>query len=379
MWEPDEGSGVHRTASARRDRRDPARAPERSDGRWPVALVKSKSAADWLPAGWFGLCERSQQRDRRNDVRGHGHLRGQFLKTATYRPGHPSAPLKVEAPFAGQSRDGRSYFSAAAAPCSIPRPCFLYIPNRNQISYHSFKNPSITIGSSTVSYDGTLRAGQELQIGPGTEARLMPSNLVVGDLEVLRDPAGPHGAKAWSDKEEVASLRVMNPSKPGAKIRIKLSGKVAGGAQSMIRLAGYKLPASYHAWTGEPLLVNALTEHWQDEVSVDITLPPEADIRQVLLYRHGNQGTVWYGSLSVTPVDIPAEGIDVSDRVQGALATIVPGMPEPPSRRSLVLLPTAPTVVEGEPSSPVRFVYSDQSEPSGGLPRMQVQVMQLDE
>ena len=52
MWEPDEGSGVHRTASARRDRRDPARAPERSDGRWPVALVKSKSAADWLPAGW---------------------------------------------------------------------------------------------------------------------------------------------------------------------------------------------------------------------------------------------------------------------------------------------------------------------------------------
>ena len=241
------------------------------------------------------------------------------------------------------------------------------------------KNPSITIGSSSVSYDGTLRAGQELQIGPGTEARLMPSNLVVGDQEVLRDPADPHEAKAWSDKEEIVSLRVMNPSKPGAKIRITLSGKVAGGAQSMIRLAGYKLPASYLAWRGEPLLVNALTENWQDEVSVDITLPPEADIREVLLYRHANQGTVWYGPVSVTPIDIPAEGIDVSDRVQGALPTIVPGMPEPPPRRSLVLLPTAPTVVEGEPSSPVRFVYSDQSEPSAGLPRMQVQVMQVDE
>jgi hypothetical protein len=108
-------------------------------------------------------------------------------------------------------------------------------------------------------------------------------------------------------------------------------------------------------------------------------LPPEADIREVLLYRHANQGTVWYGPVSVTPVDIPAEGIDVSDRVQGALPTIVPGMPEPPPRRSLVLLPTAPAVVEGEPSSPVRFVYSDQSEPSAGLPRMQVQVMQVDE
>ena len=238
------------------------------------------------------------------------------------------------------------------------------------------ENPSITIGSDTVSYNGTLKAGEELQIGPGTRARLMASDLVVGDLGVLRDPAGPHGAKGWSKEGEVVSLRVMNPSEPGAKIRVRISGKVAGGARSMVRLAGYRLPASYHAWTGTPILVNALTEQWQDDVSVEITLPAEADIRQVLLYRQGNKGTIWYGQISVTPVDIPADGIDVSNRVQGTLPTVVPGMSEPPRRRSLVLLPTLPTVVEGEPSSPIRFIYTDRSEPSTSLPRMQVQVMQ---
>ena len=239
-------------------------------------------------------------------------------------------------------------------------------------------NPLLTVGSSTVGYNGTLRAGQELRIGPGAEARLMPSNLVVGDLSVLDDSAGPHGAKAWSEGEEVASLRVMNPTKPEAKIRISISGKVAGGAQSMLRLAGFKRPASYLAWTGEPLMVGALTEQWQDDVSIEITLPAEADIRQVHLYRHGNQGTVWYGQVSVTPVDIPAEGIDVSDRLQGSLPTIVPGMSEPSSPRSLILLPTAPTaptVVEGDPSTPIRFVYTDESQPSAGLPRIEAQIM----
>jgi len=202
--------------------------------------------------------------------------------------------------------------------------------------------------------------------------------LVVGDLSVLDDSAGPHGAKAWSEGEEVASLRVMNPTKPEAKIRISISGKVAGGAQSMLRLAGFKRPASYLAWTGEPLMVGALTEQWQDDVSIEITLPAEADIRQVHLYRHGNQGTVWYGQVSVTPVDIPAEGIDVSDRLQGSLPTIVPGMSEPSSPRSLILLPTAPTaptVVEGDPSTPIRFVYTDESQPSAGLPRIEAQIM----
>ncbi len=127
---------------------------------------------------------------------------------------------------------------------------------------------------------------------------------------------------------------------------------------------------------GKPIPVNALTEQWQDDVSVEITLPAEADIRNVLLYRLGNKGTVWYGHVAVTPADMPAEGVDVSNRVQGTLPTIVPGMSEPLRRRSLVILPTSPTVVEGEPSSPIRFIYTDKSEAGSGLPRMQVQVMQ---
>ena len=148
----------------------------------------------------------------------------------------------------------------------------------------------------------------------------------------------------------------MNPSKPGAKIRVSISGKVAGGAGSMVRLAGYKLPGSYHAWLGEPILINALTGQWRDDVSVEITLPAEADIREVVLYRRGNTGTVWYGNVSVIPVDVPSDGIDVSNRVRGTL----------------------PMITKNVSQRPVRFIYSDRSEQTygSGLPRMQVKVIQ---
>jgi hypothetical protein len=222
-------------------------------------------------------------------------------------------------------------------------------------------NPSITIGAATVSYDGTLRAGEELQIGPGTDARLVPSSLVVGDLGVLSNPAGPHGAKGWSQGGEVVSLRVMNPSKPGAKIRVSISGKVAGGAVSMVRLTGYKLPDSHDGWAGQPILVNALTDRWQDDVSVQITLPDEADIRQVVLYRHGDKGTVWYGHVAVTPADMPTDGVDVSERVRGS----VPIFP--------VMVTDA---VGGQVKKPLRLTYTDASESTWTLPRVLVQVVE---
>jgi len=54
--------------------------------------------------------------------------------------------------------------------------------------------PTLTDGADTLLYNGTLRVGEELVIGPGLKARLFPSSIAAGDANVPPDPAGPHGA-----------------------------------------------------------------------------------------------------------------------------------------------------------------------------------------
>ena len=85
--------------------------------RWPVALVRSKSTTGWFPGGWFGLCHRSQQRDPRSDLSGHGHVPGDLLKTAADRPGNRSAQMTVRGDI-GWWISGRSWVIRATV---VPR------------------------------------------------------------------------------------------------------------------------------------------------------------------------------------------------------------------------------------------------------------------
>jgi len=219
-------------------------------------------------------------------------------------------------------------------------------------------NPALTIGNAQVQYQGSLRAGEELILGPGRSARMIASSLVVGDQGVLRDVEGPHATKGWDQGNELFNIRMMNPSKPGSKLRITISGKVAGGARSMIRLKGFMLPDSYNPWLSEVLLVDRLKEQWQDSVSHEIVLPPEADVRHVTGYRLGEKGTVWYSNVSVVVADVPAEGADVSNQVQGQLPT----------------LPKLPVASGGQVQRPLLVTYTDESMPATDLPRVEVQL-----
>ncbi len=188
----------------------------------------------------------------------------------------------------------------------------------------SAMRPTLTDGADTVTYNGTLHPGEELVLGPGLKARLLPTNLVVSeDLKTLADPAGANGAKAWEKGYHLFNLRVANPARPGARVRVTISGKVAGGAASLVLLSGLNT-ATKERWS-EGFLVNALKEEWTAGAAAELTFPPDVVLDRVMGYRRGDKGIIWYGSVSVAPAEVPAAGLDVSDRLEGKVPGVESG------------------------------------------------------
>lgn len=218
------------------------------------------------------------------------------------------------------------------------------------------KNPMLSAGVYQIRYSGTLAAGEDLLLD-ATGARLVRGNLVVGDAHTLRDPGGPHGARGWSNGEELFTLQLMKPAKPDSPLIVTISGKSAGGAESLIRLRGYQ-PNGWERWESEPLLVGRLNEEWREAVSETITLSEGADVREVVLYRRGGRGTIWYGDIRVTLASVPAQGVDVSTKVTGRLPTLSP----------------LRTAGAERAQRPLRFTYADEGEPTWLDPRVRVQV-----
>ena len=208
-------------------------------------------------------------------------------------------------------------------------------------------NPGLSNGQDTIIYKGTVRASEELEIGPGRSARIMAGSLIKDDLDILKDRDGPDQARGWSDGEKLFTLPLMNPSERGAKLRITVSGKVADGARLKLLITGWILPASYLPWTSDPIVIEALNDTWQENVTLEYQLPEIADIRKIVAWREGGQGTIWIGNITVTPQGMPEGGIDVSDRLEGTL----PVLGEKPL---------------------TRFTYFDDSEPLWHQSRVQV-------
>ena len=214
--------------------------------------------------------------------------------------------------------------------------------------------PSVTDGSDTIIYNGTLHVGERLTIGPGLSARLLPASLITGDRSVMWEEGDPKKPKAWKEGYGVFNLPLMAPSRPNARIRVTISGKVADGAESQILLTGYKrvrgallgIGGKWESWS-QPLVVNALGSEWREGVSQEFVIPADVSVRSVAAYRRGNKGTIWYGDILVTLADMPSDGVDVSDRLEGVVPTI-------------------------HPDTYVRFTYRDGSPPSQ-MPRMSVE------
>ena len=221
------------------------------------------------------------------------------------------------------------------------------------------ENPTLRVGDESIQYDGTLAAGEKLVLEPGGNARIVASNLVIGDAAVYEDPVGPLGTQGFSEGEEIINRPLMKPARPGSDLKVTISGKATGGAASLVLLWGYQ-ENGWEQWHSEPILADKLSATWQEGVSETIDVPAGADVRRVIAYRRGGRGTIWYGDIRVTLADMPPEGLDVSDKVQGNLSP----------------LPMLPTLAGGRVQKPLRFTYTDDSDPTWYDPRVLVQVRQ---
>jgi len=185
------------------------------------------------------------------------------------------------------------------------------------------KNPTVTDGTNTLTYNGEIWSGMTLLITPDMKARIVASNLLPEDLAALKDPADPTGYKGFSDGYGVASFYIRRYVRPGAKYTLTLTGKAADGGNSLAVLRAVK--PSREVWM-ESVVANRFNDQWRP-VSQTLTIPGDVDsLERIYLYRFQQKGTVWYGPMTLLPADIPAEGLDVSDKLSGRPLQIAGGM-----------------------------------------------------
>jgi len=177
------------------------------------------------------------------------------------------------------------------------------------------KNPAITDGEHTWTYQGEIYVGQRLVIAPDGTARLHPQNLLPDTSKQLSDPDDPTGYRAFDKGYGVLNLWVSKYVKPGSKYRLTLEGKAEGGANSMANIRCFTFKNEVKA-----LLVmhNLFSDKWQ-AVTREVEIPRNVNsLRRFYLYRYHKKGRIWYGQPRLEPADLPAEGLDVSARVAGS-------------------------------------------------------------
>lgn len=176
------------------------------------------------------------------------------------------------------------------------------------------KNPTLTDGLNTLTYNGEIWAGMKLIITPDMKARIYASNLLPENFETLKDPNDPSGYKAFSDGYGVAAFGIGRYVRPGTDYVLTLSGKAADGGNSLAVLRSVK--PSREAWM-HSVAANRFNDQWR-EISQTVTMPEDVEsLERIYLYRFQSKGTVWYGPMSLIPANIPAEGLDVTDKLSG--------------------------------------------------------------
>jgi hypothetical protein len=180
------------------------------------------------------------------------------------------------------------------------------------------RHPAVGTGTSVLSYDGTLEAGTQLLLDAAQGARLFARPLVEDAGSARADAGDPSGFRGFSEGYMVANVPARCAVKPGQALKITVAGKSADQGQSLVVMR----------FTSEgenrdiSVVVNAFGPAW-GQASQEVTAPADADTLQaIFLYRFKSLGKVWYGPVKVERQDIPAAGLDVSDKVRGVYPTL---------------------------------------------------------
>lgn len=181
------------------------------------------------------------------------------------------------------------------------------------------RRPSISDGRLRLQWEGTLRAGQRLVLHPEEGSRLFVLPLLDDEGAGRADADDPTGFRAFDDGYSVVRLRVEREVEPGQTLRVALSGKAEDGAQSHAILRFVLEDGSTQDVGG---LTNQFSAEWR-KIERDFTVPEGATrLQQVFLYRFNQEGSVWYGPVSVDFADADAGGIDVGAQVTGGFPAI---------------------------------------------------------
>ncbi len=179
-------------------------------------------------------------------------------------------------------------------------------------------NPSVGDNGARVRYEGALERGMRLVMRPRAGSTLTVLPLLDDDGASRADADDPTGFRGFDDGYLVVRLGVRREVTPGAALRVSISGRSEGGAQSHVILR-------FVLEGGETRDVGGLTNRFGDdwrEIEGEFTVPEgAAELQQVFLYRFGREGAVWYGPVAVQPTD-GAEGRDVSAQVTGSFPTL---------------------------------------------------------
>ena len=180
------------------------------------------------------------------------------------------------------------------------------------------RNPRLKIGEHRITYRGTLEQGDQLTIGPGHKAQLLPGNMLsTRDANASRNAGQDEllatGYVAWGSQKYRVTM--------GKRYEIALTGRVADGAQENLTVSYLGKGGNWNNLYSAATLSSGKLARQTSTQRSSFTVPTvdgEAVYVQLRVYNQNKQG-----SIALRAVELrKAGGIqDVTDRLDGILPT----------------------------------------------------------
>lgn len=209
--------------------------------------------------------------------------------------------------------------------------------------------PALESGGNSVVYRDVLRADQRLRIGPGHRASLRSRPLFDDAVTSFVEERGD-GSEAVFSKGYPVYRSPTAKVRPSTRYRVSVVGRVADGATFNCVVMFFGKQDKEAVQKGRPCLFNALRQETRaaEAVVESPSFPEGTTTARVYFYCHERKGSLHLTSFGLSLADVPEEGLDVSDRLEGVL---------PRLRRPVTT-----------------WTYRDRSDPArGGKPKLTVQ------
>ena len=180
--------------------------------------------------------------------------------------------------------------------------------------------PALESGGSSVVYRDVLHADERLVIGPGHRARLVTRPLF-GEAVTSFAKEKANGQEALFSKGYPVYRSPAAKVRPSTRYRLRVVGRVADGATFNCVVMFFGRRGKETVQEGRPCLFNTLRrEAGTVEAVVESPDLPEGTMTaRVYFYCHERKGSLRLTGFDLSLADVPGDGLDVSDRLDGVL------------------------------------------------------------